>query len=396
MKNLIVLLVHLLLMHSAFSQPCITVPETCNEASCGYTYCGPYELSRGVYRLPFVDGTEIEVVCDHFSHCPRGRLDMIGTDGEISDEYHICAAADGWIRAIVDNHHVQCDCSVSSCENNYVWIEHPNGEWTKYTHMKQNSVTNLGHFEDEWVTAGTYLGNEGDVGCAGGVHLHFEAAQPIDTNTLVFSASGGYIDDNWATNVIPVFCGIGGNVMVTGETYVAGDCPSACGGFVSPVPITYEAGAYEVVLNDNSISNTVAISFEGYSSGVFQAGSSITLEEGFEVLSNATFTARIGECDEFNLKQSHENSASKSNSEDDFFVLYPNPSTGLVTLEFKIPSSEKHQIVIRNALGMIVQAALSENNSAITLDLTSEPSGVYYLECSSGSNIHSQNMVIMR
>jgi hypothetical protein len=396
MKNLIVLLAGIFLMRHAFSQPCITVSETCNEASCGYSYCGPYELSRGVYRLPFVDGTEIEVVCDHFSHCPRGRLDMIGTDGEIGDEYHICAAADGWIRAIVDNHNVQCDCSVSSCENNYVWIEHPNGEWTKYTHMKQNSVANLGHFEDEWVTAGTYLGDEGDVGCAGGVHLHFEAAQPIDTNTLVFSESGGYIDDNWATNVIPVFCSIGGNVMVTGETYVAGDCPSACGGFVSPFTTTYETGAYQVILNDNSISNSVAVTFEGYSSGVFQAGSSVTLKEGFEVLSNATFTARIGDCDEFNLKQAQEDSEAIPNSEDDFFVLYPNPSSGLVTLEFKIPSSEKHQIVLRNALGIIVQESLSENNSVTVVDLTSEPCGVYYLECSSGSKIHTQKVIIMR
>jgi hypothetical protein len=28
--------------------------------------------------------------------------------------------------------------SCSSC-NNYVWIEHPNGEWTKYTHFITNS-----------------------------------------------------------------------------------------------------------------------------------------------------------------------------------------------------------------------------------------------------------------
>ncbi|HUM48249.1 MAG TPA: hypothetical protein PLD84_15065, partial [Chitinophagales bacterium] len=104
MKNILLLLLASIMFSGLHAQPCINVAETCNEDGCGFTYCGPYELSKGIYRLPYVDGTEIEVTCDHLSHCPRGRIDMVGTDGDISGNYHIAAAADGHIRAIVDNH----------------------------------------------------------------------------------------------------------------------------------------------------------------------------------------------------------------------------------------------------------------------------------------------------
>ena len=210
------------------AQVCIPVSDSCGGTTsycfnCSNGNCGPFELSKGIYRVPLSNGTTVRITNDHFNHCPRGRIDMGGINGST---YTIVAAADGWIRAIEDDNSVQCDCSITSCRNNYVWIEHPNGEWTKYTHMVKNSVTNLGLVENQWVTAGTALGTEGAVGCAGGVHLHFEAAQPIDTSTLVFSEYGGYIDADWARNVIPVICNITGNVFVEAGEYVAGPCGS--------------------------------------------------------------------------------------------------------------------------------------------------------------------------
>src|SRR5262245_42598780 len=95
-----------------YAQPCITVSSECGGSN---DYCGPYELSSGIYRIPFANGTEVEVTNDHFTHCPRGRIDMVGNNGS-----SIVAAADGWIRHIEDNHTQQCDCSVTFCLNNYV------------------------------------------------------------------------------------------------------------------------------------------------------------------------------------------------------------------------------------------------------------------------------------
>ena len=217
MKKIIFFNLLSLLTLCARSQVCIPVKDSCSGTTsycfnCTNGNCGPFELSRGVYRIPFIDGTDIKITNDHFNHCPRGRIDMVGING--GSTYQIVAAADGWIRAIEDDNSVQCDCSITNCRNNYVWIEHPNGEWTKYTHMVKNSVTSLGLVEGQWITAGTHLGDEGKVGCASGVHLHFEAAQPKDTSTLVFSEYGGYIDLDWAKNVIPVICSVTGNVFV--------------------------------------------------------------------------------------------------------------------------------------------------------------------------------------
>lgn len=75
---------------------------------------------------------------------------------------------------------------VGTCQqhNNYVWIAHPNGEWTKYSHFRTGTVTtDQGWAAGDLVQVGQVLGEEGDVGRAGGTHLHFEVAQlgPYDS-----------------------------------------------------------------------------------------------------------------------------------------------------------------------------------------------------------------------
>jgi murein DD-endopeptidase MepM/ murein hydrolase activator NlpD len=93
------------------------------------------EKSKGVYRIPYDDGVTVKVTNDHLKHNPPGRIDMHGDGG--SKPYKIVAAADGRIRFIVDNFSKQIDSSSGEpCTNNYVWIEHSNGEWTKYSHME--------------------------------------------------------------------------------------------------------------------------------------------------------------------------------------------------------------------------------------------------------------------
>ncbi len=92
--------------------------------------------SKGVYRLPYQNGTDVKVSRDHESHEPFGRIDMGGKGG--SSPYKIVAAADGWVRYVVDQNDGPSD---APCKNNYVWIEHATGEWTKYSHMRKNSST---------------------------------------------------------------------------------------------------------------------------------------------------------------------------------------------------------------------------------------------------------------
>lgn len=198
----------------------------------------PFPISSGIYRIPYADGVEVGVSGDHHTHDPLNRVDLRAGEGE-----EIVAAASGWIRGIVDHHgespgagdgkdingNDQDDSLEHSClnndpmetvvgkcsdYNNYVWIEHPNGEWTKYSHPGTGTVTALGWEEGDWINAGQVLGLEGDVGAAKGSggnpfpHLHHEVAVPNDPNDdLEWDELGGFINNG--TNLVPRVCDIG-------------------------------------------------------------------------------------------------------------------------------------------------------------------------------------------
>jgi Peptidase family M23/Bacterial tandem repeat domain 1 len=180
--------------------------------------------SQGVYRIPYANGTEVKVTNDHIDHSPIGRIDMHGEGG---DSYKIVAAADGTIKFIEDSFSAKQDSkTASACNNNYVWIEHANGEWTKYSHMKQNSTTGKAKLKaGDRVKAGTYLGDQGSVGCASGTHLHFEVGVPLASDPITIT--GGFLKDNGGSerNRIPRICGIEGRIFKSGKTYEARNVP---------------------------------------------------------------------------------------------------------------------------------------------------------------------------
>jgi len=94
-----------------------------------------------------------------------------------------------------------------------VWIEHANGEWTKYTHFETDSVTDLGWAIGDHIDAGDPLGFEGDVGHATGEHLHFEVAVPDDPSNRV--TGGGFVIGQ---NRIPLICVSPGTSSSHGRT----------------------------------------------------------------------------------------------------------------------------------------------------------------------------------
>lgn len=117
------------------------------------------------------------------------------------------------------------------CTNNYVWIEHAHGEWTKYSHMKKGSTTKTAKLKvNQFVKAGTFLGYQDKVGCAGGSHLHLEVGVPKAGNPI--STTGAYLKDNAGSkrNRIPRICGIPGGIFESGKTYKARKVP----GNISP------------------------------------------------------------------------------------------------------------------------------------------------------------------
>lgn len=154
--------------------------------------------------------------------------------------------------------------------NNYVWIEHPNGEWSKYTHMSTGSVPNSLSVGDT-VLVGQPLGIEADIGSASGPpgcmgppstvgcgrHLHHEIALPTNPNdTTPFSgpfvsdpsfAGGGYSAGGFiqGTNLVPTVCDIANNLYADGtsspgnNTYTANPCTNTA-------PTAQAGGPYSV------------------------------------------------------------------------------------------------------------------------------------------------------
>ncbi|MBA8888671.1 murein DD-endopeptidase MepM/ murein hydrolase activator NlpD [Dokdonella fugitiva] len=183
----------------------------------------PGEASEGRYRLPFADGTRVKVFDDATTHRPPGRVDLFAVEGKAP--YRVVAAAAGRIVAIQDGYgEQQSGRAAKDCHNNYVWIEHANGEWSNYSHLAKGSVTGRAHRKvGDAVQAGDYLGDEGAVGCAMLDHVHFEIARPAQPDPI---DAGGFLRDNDAAQRerTPRFCGVPGETVVKGQTVVARRC----------------------------------------------------------------------------------------------------------------------------------------------------------------------------
>jgi murein DD-endopeptidase MepM/ murein hydrolase activator NlpD len=180
-------------------------------------------VSQGRYRLPFADGQRVQVFDDFDTHRPIGRVDLFAVDGR--PPFRVVAAAAGTIAAIEDGYdEQQSGHPASQCHNNYVWIAHPNGEWTNYSHLAHGTVTGKADLHvGQHVAAGTYLGDEGAVGCAMLHHVHFEVAVPDPARPI---DAGGFLTDNDAgkRERNPRFCDVSEGRARKGAIYVARPC----------------------------------------------------------------------------------------------------------------------------------------------------------------------------
>lgn len=185
---------------------------------------GPLGPSSGFYRLPYADGTQVKIFDDFKSHRAIGRIDFFAVGGQ--RPYRVVAAASGRIAAIQDTYsEQQSGRAAKDCRNNYVWIEHPNGEWTNYSHLAANSVTGLAGLKvGDAVKAGQVLGREAAVGCAMLDHVHFEVARPAPGAAI---DEGGFLIDNADSKRErhPRFCTVEGGFVRKDNVYIAGPCP---------------------------------------------------------------------------------------------------------------------------------------------------------------------------
>ncbi|MES2797336.1 MAG: peptidoglycan DD-metalloendopeptidase family protein [Bacteroidota bacterium] len=251
-----------------------------------------FELSRNIYRSPYINGQEYRVSQDIVTHSPQGALDLRATGADDCDSHQIVAAAAGTVRNVVENNNVSGPGNAAF--NNYVWIQHANGEWTKYTHFKQNSVVvTVGQV----VCAGEVLGLECDIGAVSPAnfrHLHFECRLPVDPINPPISAAGGFMDSS-EPRLIPVIGDITNNYYTQGDINTAANsgCSNANESFVL---LSVGNGEIEVSLASTSVSASSAVTFSNGSNGFFRAGNNVTLSPGFTASAGTYFSATVGSC----------------------------------------------------------------------------------------------------
>lgn len=296
-------------------------------------------VAKGVYRLPYQDGIDVRITNDHSNHpASRNRLDMGGRNLP-ANIYLIVAAADGWIRLVEESNVLWCpratasnpdpcdgeeDCCErddsscnSDCANNFLWMEHPNGEWSKYSHLRTGSVTFANLEVGDYVQSGTILGVEGRVGFAGNYHLHFEVADPdrvpgsfdpsdpSDPNHFIGSTGflegneGDVIDYN-RQNRIPYFCrgNQSAQLLFDGDLVVADTCDAQCNTDTSQLfgTIPDDAVFYRQV-TDTITTPGAGFTVNAGGGASIRAGDSITLNPGVTIQGDGYFSASIAGCD---------------------------------------------------------------------------------------------------
>lgn len=103
--------------------------------------------------------------------------------GWSSNEEHnkVHANCRGIVREVVDGKENNTKSTGAATWGNYVLVEHPNGYYTRYAHLKKGAMVKVGQTVDE----NTVVGIMGDSGRAYGRHLHFEVAKGYSSSTRI-------------------------------------------------------------------------------------------------------------------------------------------------------------------------------------------------------------------
>jgi len=246
---------------------------------------GPAQDSAGIYRLPFGCNQRAYVTQIHSDATQRYDVDfgIYGAD--------VVAARDGWIVQIQESHSECCYSSGCSSCNNYVVIDHGDGEYSYYLHIAQGSVPDSlkpGSF----VSQGTVIARQGDVGWTGG---NGRSPVPCNGNTsgqkcgahLHFGVHKGRY---WnSTTVRPRFDDVQGTYALAGSTYASGNCsnpPQPCSG---PVLVSPADGA--ILTSSTNIFSWNVVSGCAFSGYTFRVKDTANMDSGGATLIDTDVSA---------------------------------------------------------------------------------------------------------
>lgn len=366
----------------------------------GFTDCSYYLISAYVDQNPAAGA-----ISDYY--CGTNTYDTHkGTDFAIwpfsfykmdNNQVEVIAAASGTIIS-KDDGNFDRNCVSTSEPANYVIIKHPDNSCALYWHLKSGSVTtkNIG----ETVSVGEYLGVVGSSGSSSGPHLHFEiwSGTTNDTYNDPFAGDCNDINTNsWWTNQKPHTepsvlkasvhttdalmpgCPFTETPNESTSYTIPFQGPELAPGYakfyvflrnetigtpvnwsiLNPGGTTYLSGQFNCLHNYNAsyygLSKLLPTTAGTYS---FQATyNGMTCSQDFEIITS---------------------SGIESNSDIQYFKMYPNPSDGCFSIEMNedLTRYAQPQIHIYNTIGeKVFQVNLEYPKSEISTNLQS---GMYF------------------
>ncbi|WP_425389709.1 M23 family metallopeptidase [Ekhidna sp.] len=128
------------------------------------TYDSTYE-----YQLPFEKGSSYTIHQGYngsFSHQDKKAVDFTMPEGT-----KITAIREGVVVKVVENNKKGCDKPKCIDFANYIIVQHPDGTFAEYSHLKKNgALVHVG----EYVSQGQVIAQSGNTGWSTGPHLHLE------------------------------------------------------------------------------------------------------------------------------------------------------------------------------------------------------------------------------
>jgi MYXO-CTERM domain-containing protein len=181
-----------------------------------YSFPTSAEDYGNFYVTAYYDHHGVDWACGGYQYSGhRGNDYGVGSWTGMDAGRDLVAAADGSVIYSNDGEYDRCDtgnCEGGSGFGNYVKLQHADGRYTYYAHMKQWSVTVSA---GDWVACGTKLGEVGSSGYSTGPHLHFEVRESSGSQSDPFDGDCSFPPSYWVNQ--GSYMGVPGRACESGE-----------------------------------------------------------------------------------------------------------------------------------------------------------------------------------
>lgn len=124
---------------------------------------------KTIYYLPYKIGSQYRIGQGY--HESPTHMNQFALDFNMEEGTEICAIRDGIVFEVEESHNKGCPNKDCSQYNNYVLVQHTDGSFADYSHIKKNGAKVKA---GDKVKVGDVLALSGSTGYASGPHLHLE------------------------------------------------------------------------------------------------------------------------------------------------------------------------------------------------------------------------------